>query len=503
MVEIKELAILFKRRTSQETGDTTFIPYRIIEGCYDSDNEVFIDKNENIYHHLVDFDILAGNAYGNRIDIAKVISENPKSTLKEIKKEFLETAQNYYYVRKGDEYLVFIIEKTTMEANVYIDADINEWYERYEQAELTNKDFEELFEEEQETSTQISKNNDTKLENNITMNDSPITYVNKIKETIKGQDNAITKIITAFWMHYNLTDLTKKNILALGPTGVGKTETFRQLAKILGVPITIYSVPGLTQSGYVGKSVDNILVKAYYECNKDIHKLENSIIVLDEIDKISDNGNGESVATRAVQQELLTLIEGSKKTIEIDNYEHKSFTVDTTNIIFVGTGAFQQLFEKPQTPVVGFMASTPQKNEKKDLNQELHKFGLMRELIGRMPIVVQFNNLTKDNLKDIIMNSKKSEINTIIKNLKNLGITITNFDEILDLIVYDAISRETGARGIITTATNIFSNIFYEIANNPKKYNSLTIGSNILKDPKDYILSETPKKRTKKIGKQS
>lgn len=502
MVEITELAILFKRRTNEETGDTTFIPYRVIEGCYDCDNEVFVDKNENTYHHLVDFDMLTGNAYGYRINIAKVISKNPKSTLKEIKKEFLEEAQKYYYVRKNDEYLIFLVEKTTMEATVYIDVDISEWYERYEQAELIyNENSEELPEEEPETSKQTTEINNKEADYNIIMNDNPITYVNKIQETIKGQNEAIKKIITAFWMHYNLTDLTKKNILALGPTGVGKTETFRQLAKILGIPITIYSVPGLTQSGYVGKSVDSILVKAYYECNKDIHKLENSIIVLDEIDKISDNGTGENIATGAVQQELLTLIEGSKRTVEIDNSGHKTFTVDTTNIIFVGTGAFQQLFEKPKTPVVGFISSPPQKNEKHDLNQELHRFGMMRELIGRMPIVVQFNNLTKDNLKDIIINSKKSEVKTIIKNLENLGITITNFDEILDLIIYDAIARETGARGIITTTTNIFSNIFYEIANNPKKYNSLTIGTNILKDPQDYTLTKTAKKRTKKIRK--
>lgn len=83
MVEVKELAILFKRRVDQESGDTTFIPYRIIEGCYDEDNEVFIDKDENSYHHIVDFELFAGNAYGGRVEISKLLSENPKATLKE------------------------------------------------------------------------------------------------------------------------------------------------------------------------------------------------------------------------------------------------------------------------------------------------------------------------------------------------------------------------------------------------------------------------------------
>lgn len=482
MVEVKELAILFKRRVDQESGDTTFIPYRIIEGCYDEDNEVFIDKDENSYHHIVDFELFAGNAYGGRVEISKLLSENPKATLKELKKELFEESQKYYYARKDGEYLIFVIPKTTMEADIYEDKETAEWYERYEQA----IPYEEVFEdpEEQPTTEQTSKEVDYHL-----MNETPISYVNKIKDTIKGQDKAIEKIITAFWMHYNLKGLTKKNLLVLGPTGVGKTETFRQLAKELGIPITIYSVPGITQSGYVGKSVDSILVKAYYECGKDLNKLEHSIIVLDEIDKLSEKGDSnESVATSGVQQELLTLIEGGKRTVEMDSQGHKTFNVDTTNIIFVGTGAFQGLFEKPKPPV-GF-ENIPKKQEENDLNKILYKYGMMKELLGRMPIIIPFERLTKEVFKDIILNSKKSEVKTILANLENLGITITNFDEILDLIVEDALSRDTGARGIITTTTSIFSKVFYDIANNPDTYNTLTLGKNILKNNRDYILEK-------------
>lgn len=166
----------------------------------------------------------------------------------------------------------------------------------------------------------------------------------------------------------------------------------------MNVPVVIFSVPGLSQAGYVGRSTNEILKQIYFECEEDLDLAEQAIVILDEIDKIAFNKEITStdVSTVGVQNELLKMIEGYTRVVEI-NEGMDSFTMDTSKIIFVASGAFQEMFEKPK-PSIGFN-NEPQKNvsEKVKMTTEaLVNYGLKRELIGMLPIIVEMNNMTKE-----------------------------------------------------------------------------------------------------------
>lgn len=328
---------------------------------------------------------------------------------------------------------------------------------------------------------------------------TPQDIEEKVKKTIKGQDEAVRKIVTALWTTLNFRNLQKKNMLIIGPTGVGKTAIFKKIKEILNIPLVIFPIPGLSQSGYVGRSVDEILKQVFCESDENLDLAEKSIVILDEIDKLAKNTNGTGeVATIAVQNELLKIIEGCQRFVESTNPRDPSFTIDTSNIIFIATGAFQELFEKEMTSL-GFVESTTKNPKKQEINTDrLRTYGLKRELLGRLPIIVELNKLDKEALKDIILNSDESELLETLNALRQLGIEVENIDEVIDLIIEDAIEKQIGARGLITTINNIFSEIFYEVGNNQGKYNSVTIGPNIIKDNKDYQLSRKQNKTRKK-----
>lgn len=158
-------------------------------------------------------------------------------------------------------------------------------------------------------------------------------------------------------------------------------------------------------------------------------------------------------------------------------------------MIFIGTGAFQELFDKENTSI-GFTSSKENTKAEEIDTAKLIKYGLKRELIGRLPILVQLNSLGKQELKEIILYSNESELLANIDALQTLGIAIENLDEVIDFIVDDAINRKVGARGLVLTINNLFEQIFYEVGNNPGKYSKVIFGSNIIKDNKDFTLIE-------------
>ena len=287
-------------------------------------------------------------------------------------------------------------------------------------------------------------------------------------------------------------------MLVVGPSGVGKTAIFKKIEKILGIPLTIFPVPGLSQAGYEGRNTDEILKQLYFDCNGDEELLRGkSIIILDEIDKLAYNHSSSGdVSTLGVQNELLKIVEGVKRTIEI-NQEGDYFDIDTSNIIFVGIGAFSELYKK-EKPSIGFN-NQDDKNNKPINSDRIINYGLKKELVGRFPIVIELNAMTKEILKDIIINSDESELKLTIKALKSLGVKINNLDLLIDLIAEDAIKKEIGARGLVSTINDIFSEIIYTVANNPGKYSEVIIGDNIINDNKDFkLVRKNVKTRTRK-----
>lgn len=449
-----------------------------MEGTYDKQNYTFTTKEGTVYQHIEETEYPNIGYLGKKCVYRNTEEEKTAENrqIENVKKNTLATHLQYKYVRFTSE-KEKIYQKSPTDSEPWI-----------VMTDIYSKKYAETIEKlrEEEESNNHSKERLT-----------PKDIAEKVKTTIKGQDEAIETIATCLWATLKNRKLTKKQMLLIGPTGVGKTAIFEKLQKILNIPVVIFSVPGLSQTGYVGRSTDEILKQIYYACDEDITTAENSIVVLDEIDKIAFNRalTSADISTIGVQNELLKMIEGCERVIDL-NDGMDSFTIDTSNVIFVASGAFQELYEK-KMPTIGFS------KEENDIAQErqhiktedLVKYGMKRELLGRLPIIVELNALTKEILKEIILESDQSEWLAHIDFLESLGVCVQNAENIVDLITEDAIKKGIGARGLVETINKIFLRIIYEVANNPNKYNEVIIGKKILTNPFDFELVE---KRTKK-----
>ena len=482
MVENKDIAIIFNR-IKEENGDEIFKPFKVVEGYFDEVEEWFIDKSGNTHSHICEC-VTSGNVYGYRQQISSLIAKYKNKTFDEIKKEILTFAKKYIYLRSADDmFKILMIDKTTNEEFIFKDIDTEEIYEK-------SNYYQEQFELSQLTTKELSSS--TNYKESVNLNLTPKEIAAKVKETVKGQDEIIDTLVTTIYLNRKYPNLRKNNVLLIGPTGVGKTYICETLAKILNIPIIIFSSAGLSQAGYVGRGTEEILEQILIECNKNSELAKNAIVVLDELDKLAytDIESG-SVSTKGVQNELLKIIEGDKRSIRIGGFGQ--YTIDTSNIIFIGTGAFSEIYEKKHAPKkasIGFNSTTIDEETNKITNDDLVKYGLKRELLGRLPIILELNNLNKENLKDIIINSKESELNKIVNLLENLGINCSNIDKLIDIIATDALEKKIGARGLTSTINKVFMDIFYDVLSDNSNDSELTIGSNILTDKKDYTLTK-------------
>ena len=482
----KQFAILFKRIKKTKTV-TEFVPFKVIEGEYVEEDGWFMDLDEIVYPHIAE-PMLSGVGYAGRTIEDLPLAKATDEYFEYAKKEMLETASKFVYLRdtSKDNYIT-IIDKETYESYLLEDDDTERLYKQYEAHE-----FEELTLE----PVEVVKTPELYIPK---INMTPQELTEKITKTIKGQDEGVKKIATALWttIKFREIGMTKKNMLIVGPSGVGKTAIFKKISEILDYPISIFDISGTSQAGYIGRSVDEILTQVYNDNGGNIAKAESSIVILDELDKLAyGKTNSGDISTSGVQNELLKIIEGTRRTIKINNDEE--IPIDTSNMIFVGTGAFEELYEE-EKKTIGFgdiISKQPLVNK----TNTLYNYGLKKQLLGRLPTVVVLNNMTKEILRDIILNSDESEFIVTLKAIDSLGVKVTNKNELIDLIIDDALAKDVGARGLVSTINNIFLNIFYDIANNPGVYKEVTINKNILKDNKDYTL--IPKKNKKIIKKK-